>query len=119
MSVRGALAIDTQHPKTLPLQPVAWQLSLFDGPYQSLHAVEFAGPPVASVLQTLCAGLVALEVGIVDSATKITPRGLFQRFDLSEANGAPLIGERRERVLALFRRILGAPSAESPATAET
>lgn len=106
MSMQGALAIDTRPPST-PTPPSPWRVTLFHGPYASLVAVELHGPPVASMLQTLCAGLVALEIGIVDSATKITQRGLFQRFELSEPNGGPLTGRRRDEVLTLFHKTLG------------
>ena len=81
---------------------VVKNLKLVDGPENSLCAVEFEAPPAPSILHAICSALSANQVSIVDSATRITPRALFQRFELRELDGTPLVGERRHAVEMLF-----------------
>jgi len=80
----------------------AANLRFEDGPEDSLSAVEFEAPPQPSILYAICNALSEKQVSIVDSATRITPRALFQRFQLRETDGAHLVGERRREVEILF-----------------
>lgn len=77
-------------------------LRFVDGPGNSLEAVEFECLPVPRILHTLCQALSALHVCISDCVTRATPESLFQRFDLRELNGEPLIGPRRQAVENVF-----------------
>jgi len=99
-------ALKTESKATPPISSVhshaPRHLRFVDGPDDSLSAVEFEAPPVPSILQTLCQALTALQICISDCATRVTPESLFQRFDLRELNGAPLIGARRQEVENVF-----------------
>jgi hypothetical protein len=64
--------------------------------------VEFEAPPQPSILYAICSALSARQIAIVDSATRITPRALFQRFQLRELDGRQLTGQRRREVERLF-----------------
>jgi UTP:GlnB (protein PII) uridylyltransferase len=85
---------------------VATSLKFEDGPDNALTAVEFEAPPKPTVLHALCSALGEKQVSIVDSATRITPRALFQRFQLRELDGGYLLGARRREVETLFVEIL-------------
>jgi hypothetical protein len=80
----------------------AANLKFEDGPEDSLTAVEFEAPPQPSILYAICSALSDRQIAIVDSATRITPRALFQRFQLREQNGGHLVGQRRREVERLF-----------------
>jgi hypothetical protein len=81
-------------------------LRFFHGEDESLAEVEFETHPLTKVLNVIFERLSLHRVCIVDSATRITRSSLFQRFTLSEVGGAPLLGERRHHVEALFLEAL-------------
>jgi hypothetical protein len=87
---------------------VATSIKFEDGPEKALTAVEFEAPPTPSVLNMICSTLAAKKVAIIDSATRITPRALFQRFQLSELDGSNLVGERRREIEMVFIEALAA-----------
>jgi len=89
-------------------------LKFFHGPDESLTVVEFETHPMAKVLNIIFSALSALRVCIADSSTRITQSSLYQRLQLSEMGGAPLLGERRTAVEALFLETLAALSNEAP-----
>jgi hypothetical protein len=78
------------------------RLKFEDGPNGALSAVEFEAPPEPTILREICEVLDSRRVSIVDSATRITARALFQRFQLSEADGSDLRGTRRIEVEQVF-----------------
>lgn len=90
-----------QHNSSVRPRAVA-NLRFEDGPEDSLTAVEFEAPPQPSILYAICSALSAQQVAIVDSATRITPRALFQRFQLREQDGRQLVGQRRREIERLF-----------------
>ncbi|HEX2879595.1 MAG TPA: hypothetical protein VHO25_08655 [Polyangiaceae bacterium] len=81
-------------------------LRFFHGEDESLEEVEFETHPLTKVLNVIFERLNMHRVCIVDSATRITRSSLFQRFRLAEVGGAPLLGERRHNVEALFLEAL-------------
>jgi hypothetical protein len=85
-------------------------LRFFHGEDESLEEVEFETHPLTKVLNVIFERLNSHRVCIVDSATRITRSSLFQRFRLAELGGAPLVGERRHDVEALFLDSLAALS---------
>jgi hypothetical protein len=88
-------------------------LRFFHGEDESLEEVEFETHPLTRVLNVIFERLNVHRVCIVDSATRITRSSLFQRFRLAEVGGAPLVGDRRHAVEALFLEALAALSPEA------
>lgn len=86
-------------------------LRFFHGDDGSLSEVEFETQPLTKVLGVIFEALHHRKVCIVDSATRITRSSLFQRLRLTELGGAPLVGERRSDVEALFLEALAGLSA--------
>lgn len=94
-------------PDTLPhdsgfRRRVRTSIKFEDGPDNSLVAVEFEAPPAPTILYAICSTLAQKRISIVDSATRITPRALFQRFQLREADGTQLVGSRRSEIERVF-----------------
>jgi len=108
MLVQGTLATEASRGpgiRWLWLRAIK-HLKFVDGSDNSLASVEFRGPPLVSILQTICKALTAHRICIADSATQITEHALFQRFELREPDGRPLVGQRRAEVVVLFLKVL-------------
>jgi hypothetical protein len=91
----------------LPLE-VTQRLHFLDDPSGSFKGVEFETAPTAVSLAVISVQLSTLRVCIADSSTRLTRYSLYQRFELSERDGSPLLGARRREVEQLFREALPA-----------
>jgi hypothetical protein len=89
-------------------------LRFFHADDGSLTEVEFETHPLTKVLGVIFEALHHRKICIVDSATRITRSSLFQRLRLAEAGGAPLLGERRSDVEALFLEALSDLASQGP-----
>lgn len=82
------------------------RVKFIHGQSGALTAVEFEMPPAAHWLHLVHEALSSRQVSITDSFTRLTEHALYQRVELSEPDGASLVGNRRREVEGLFLETL-------------